>query len=82
MPSSQKTLPSISELKSATALLKGNDEQQYAVAAYYLGWDYAKVNKLTEARAILNEAAVIPGPVQQPVKDLLTKVNTARAAGK
>jgi len=77
-----KTLPSISELKSATGLLKGNDEQQYAVAAYYLGWDYAKVNKLTEARAVLSEAAGIPGPVQQPVKDLLTKVNTARAAGK
>jgi tetratricopeptide (TPR) repeat protein len=77
-----KTLPSISELKSATGLLKGNDEQQYAVAAYYLGWDYAKLNKLTEARAVLNEAAGIPGPVQQPAKDLLTKVNTARAAGK
>jgi tetratricopeptide (TPR) repeat protein len=77
-----KTLPSISELKSATTLLKGTDEQQYAVAAYYLGWDYAKVNKLTEARAVLNEAAAIPGPVQQPVKELLTKVNTARAAGK
>lgn len=77
-----KTLPSIGELKSATALLKGNDEQQYAVAAYYLGWDYAKLNKLTEARAVLNEAAGIPGPVQQPVKDLLAKVNTARAAGK
>lgn len=78
----QKTLPSISELKSATTLLKGNDEQQYAVAAYYLGWDYAKINKLTEARAILTDAAGIPGPVQQPVKDLLTKVNTARSAGK
>jgi len=78
----QKTLPSIGELKSATTLLKGNDEQQYAVAAYYLGWDYAKVNKLTEARAILNDAATIPGPVQQPAKDLLIKVNTARAAGK
>ena len=77
-----KTLPSVGELKSATALLKGNDEQQYAVAAYYLGWDYAKLNKLTEARAVLNEAAGIPGPVQQPVKELLTKVNTARAAGK
>jgi len=77
-----KTLTSIGELKSATTLLKGNDEQQYAVAAYYLGWDYAKLNKLTEARAVLNEAAGIPGPVQQPVKDLLTKVNTARAAGK
>lgn len=77
-----KTLPSVSELKSAITLLKGNDEQQYAVAAYYLGWDYAKLNKLTEARAVLNDAAGIPGPVQQPVKDLLIKVNTARAAGK
>jgi hypothetical protein len=78
----QKTIPSISELKSATALLKGNDEQQYAVAAYYLGWDYAKINKLSEARTVLSDAAVIPGPVQQPVKDLLMKVNSARAAGK
>ncbi|HEX3739725.1 MAG TPA: hypothetical protein VHV29_08355 [Terriglobales bacterium] len=77
-----KTLPSISELKSATALLKGNDEQQYAVAAYYLGWDYAKLNRLTEARAVLNDVAGIPGPVQQPAKDLLSKVNTARAAGR
>ena len=78
----EKTLPSIGELKSATALLKGQDEQQYAVAAYYLGWDYAKLNKLTDARAVLTQATEIPGPMQQPLKDLLTKVNTARAAGK
>jgi tetratricopeptide (TPR) repeat protein len=77
-----KTLPSISELKLATALLKGQDEQQFALAAYYLGWDYAKLNKLTEARAILTEAVAIPGPAQAPSKELLTKVNTARAAGK
>jgi tetratricopeptide (TPR) repeat protein len=77
-----KTLPSITELKSATALLKGQDEQQYAVAAYFLGWDYAKLNKLTEARAVLTDAAAIPGPMQPPVKELLTKVNSARAAGK
>jgi tetratricopeptide (TPR) repeat protein len=76
-----KTLPSIAELKSATSLLKGQDEQQYAVAAYYLGWNYAKLNKLTEARAILTETAAIPGPVQGPTKELLTKVNSARAAG-
>ncbi|HKW17636.1 MAG TPA: hypothetical protein VJO35_09030 [Terriglobales bacterium] len=78
----EKTLPSIGELKSAVTLLKGQDEQQYAIAAYFLGWDYAKLRKLTEARAILTDAAAIPGPMQQPVKDLLTKVNTARAAGK
>jgi hypothetical protein len=78
----EKTAQSITELKSATALLKGQDDQQYAVAAYYLGWDYAKANRLTEARAVLNEAAAVAGPVQQPAKDLLMKVNTARAAGK
>ena len=78
----EKTPASISELKSAVTLLKGQDDQQYAVAAYYLGWDYAKLNRLTEARAILSDASAIPGPVQQPVKELLAKVNTARAAGK
>lgn len=78
----EKTLSSITELKSAVALLKGQDEQQFAVAAYFLGFEYAKINKLTEARTVLNEAAAIPGPMQGPVKDLLTKVNSARAAGK
>ncbi len=78
----EKTAQSVSELKSATTLLKGQDEQQYAIAAYYLGWDYAKLGRLTEARAVLNEIAGTPGPVQQSAKDLLTKVNTARAAGK
>ena len=78
----EKTASSITELKSAVALLKGQDEQQYAVAAYFLGWDYAKTNKLTEARVVLSDAGAIPGPMQGPVKELLTKVNSARAAGK
>jgi hypothetical protein len=77
-----KTAQSIAELKSAVALLKGQDEQQYAVAAYFLGWNYAKLNRLTEARVILTDASAIPGPMQSPVKELLTKVNSARAAGK
>lgn len=77
-----KTTTSIAELKSAVTLLKGVDEQQFAIAAYYLGWDYAKLHQLTEARAILTEAAGISGPVQAPIKDLLGKVNSARAAGK
>lgn len=76
-----KTLPSITELKTATTLLKGEDEQQYAVAAYFLGWDYAKLNKIADAKAILNEAAAIPGSMQAPIKDLLTKVNSAKTAG-
>ena len=78
----EKTLPSIAELKTATRLLKGEDEQQYAIAAYYLGWDYAKLKRLTDSRAILTEGAAIPGPMQGAIKELLTKVNSARAAGK
>lgn len=77
----EKTAASVAELKSATALLKGQDEQQYAVAAYFLGWDYAKLNRLSEARVALTDAAAISSPVQQPSKDLLLKVNTARASG-
>lgn len=78
----EKTLPSITELKAASNLLRGEDEQQYAIASYYLGWDYAKLKRLSEARAILSEGARIPGPMQGAIKDLLTKVNSARAAGK
>src|SRR5579863_5945629 len=66
----EKTAASIAELKSAIALLKGQDEQQYATAAYFLGWDYAKLHQLSESRAVLTEAAAIAGPVQQPAKDL------------
>ena len=77
-----KTQPSIVELKSATALLKGEDEQQFALASYFLGWNYAKLNKLADARAALSEAAAIPGAMQSIIQDLLTKVNSAKAAGK
>jgi len=77
----EKTTQSITELKSATALLRGQDDQQFAVAGYYLGWNYAKLARLTDARNVLTEVVAIPGPVQQTAKDLLQKVNTKRAAG-
>jgi len=77
-----KTAAAIPELKSASALLKGQDEQQYAIALYRLGFAYAKLNKVSEARDVLTEAVKISGPVQQPAQDLLTKVNAARAKGK
>jgi tetratricopeptide (TPR) repeat protein len=78
----EKTTSAIPELKSAAALLKGQDEQQYARALYGLGFAYGKLNKLTEAREVLTEAVKIPGPLQAMSQDLLTKVNTARAKGK
>ena len=77
-----KTAAAIPELKSASVLLKGQDDQQYAIAMYRLGFAYAKLNRVSEAREVLQEAVTIPGPVQQPAQDLLTKVNASRAKGK
>jgi tetratricopeptide (TPR) repeat protein len=77
-----KTAASIPELKSAVGLLKGQDEQQYSIALYRLGFAYAKLNRLNEAREVLTEDAQISGPVQGMSKELLTKVNAARAKGK
>jgi tetratricopeptide (TPR) repeat protein len=78
----EKTAASIPELKTASVLLKGQDDQQYARALYGLGFAYGKLNKLTEAREVLIEAAKIPGPLQPMSQDLLAKVNSARAKGK
>jgi tetratricopeptide (TPR) repeat protein len=78
----EKTAAAIPELKAAAALLKGQENQQYAIAEYRLGFAYAKLSKVTEARDALNEAVKIPGPVRQPSQDLLTKVNAARAKGR
>jgi tetratricopeptide (TPR) repeat protein len=77
-----KTTAAIPELKSASALLKGQDDVAYATALYRLGYAYAKVSKNTEAREILSEAVKIEGPLQQPSRELLEKVNAARAKGK
>jgi tetratricopeptide (TPR) repeat protein len=76
-----KTTSAISEFKSASALLKGQDDQQYAGALYGLGSAYAKLSKLSEAREVLTEVVKIPGPLQAMSQDLLTKVNSARAKG-
>jgi len=77
-----KTAGAIPELKAASSLLKGQDEQRYAVAMYHLGFAYAKLNRVDDARTALTEAAHISGPIQQPSQDLLAKVNAARAKGK
>src|ERR1700674_2129627 len=77
-----KTVGAIPELKSASALLKGQDNQQYAIAMYRLGFAYAKLNRVSEARDVLQEENKIHGPVQQPAQELLLKVNAMRAKGK
>jgi tetratricopeptide (TPR) repeat protein len=77
-----KTVASITELKTAAGLLKGQDDLQYSIALYRLGFAYAKLSKLTEARETLTEAVKIQGPVQGMSQELLAKVNAARAKGK
>lgn len=78
----EKTAAAIPELKAASALLKGQDDQQYARALYGLGFAYGKLNKLTEAREVLTEAVKMQSPWQAMSQDLLTKVNSARAKAK
>jgi tetratricopeptide (TPR) repeat protein len=74
-----KAAAAIPELKSAVALLKGADEQQFAIAAYRLGFAYGKLNRMAEASEILQQAVKIQGPVQQLSRDLLAKVSGAPA---
>jgi tetratricopeptide (TPR) repeat protein len=76
-----KTAAAIPELKAATVLLKEQPDQE-ARPLYLLGFAYAKLRRVDEARQVLMQAVAIPGPVQKPAQDLLAKVNAARAQGK
>ncbi|MGB9074020.1 MAG: tetratricopeptide repeat protein [Terriglobales bacterium] len=78
----EKAAAAIPELKAAAALLKGQDDTSYATALYRLGWAYGKTNRIAEARAVLEEAIKIPGPLQGPSQELLNKVNSARTKPK
>ena len=73
-----KVAAAIPELKAAAVLLKGQDDVAYATVLYRLGWAYGKTKNVAEARAALEEAIKIPGPLQQPCRDLLNQVNSTR----
>ncbi|HXE91149.1 MAG TPA: tetratricopeptide repeat protein [Terriglobales bacterium] len=75
------TAAAIAELQKASSALK-NEAGAYAECLYYLGFAYAKLNRLTEARQALMQAAEINSPFRQPARDLLAKVNAARAKGR
>jgi Tetratricopeptide repeat len=78
----EKAAAAIPELKTGVSLIKGLDEQQYAIAGFRLGFAYAKLNRMAEAREILEEVVKIQGPVQQMSRDLLAKVGPAKAKAK
>ena len=77
-----KVAAAIPELKTAATLLKGQDDVAYATALYRLGWAYGKTKQIPEARAALEEAIKIPGPLQAPSEELLKQVNTTRTKPK
>ena len=72
-----KAALAVSDLKSAVALLK-EDPSQQQIALYRLGFAYAKLNKLPEAKEALTQAVAIDGPMKDASKDLLSKVSAAR----
>ena len=78
----EKVAAAIPELKAAAALLKGQDDVAYATVLYRLGWAYGKTKNVAEARVVLEEAIKIPGPLQQPCRDLLSQVNSTRTKAK
>lgn len=75
----EKAAAAIPELKEAAPLLK-NNAVDYSTALYGLAFAYAKLNRLPEAKATLTEAVNVQGPYQQPARDLLQKVNSAKPA--
>src|SRR5262249_24780667 len=77
-----KTAASVPHLKTAAALPKARDEGAYSAASCRLGYAYAKLKKVSEVCEVLTEAAAISVPTQQLSRDLLAKVNAARAKGK
>lgn len=74
----ERTAPAIAELQRAAPLLK-SDPSAYSTVLFRLGYANAKLNRLTAARAVLMEAVQIEGPFQQAARELLAKVNAARA---
>ena len=55
-----------------------DDKNSYSSTLYYLGFAYAKLGRLPEAKAVLNEAVTVEGPAQDLSRKLLVKVNEAK----
>ncbi|MCI0353841.1 MAG: hypothetical protein L0099_02205 [Acidobacteria bacterium] len=74
------TQGAIAELRKAADAL-AREPNALSVVLYRLGFAYAKLRRYTEAREVLTRGAAVDGPAQQLSRDLLVKVNAARAKG-
>jgi len=70
----------IPELKAAAGPLKEHEAAESRVL-YCLGFSYAKLRRLTEARLYLTQASSLPGPYQAEARKVLAQVNALRAKG-
>lgn len=76
----EKSAAAIPELKTACSMLKEHSDA-YPTALYRLAFAYAKTpGRLPDAKATLNELIAIPGPYQQPARDLMAQVQAASTA--
>lgn len=73
----EKTAAAIQELKTASAMVKG-DSAKYSVVLYRLGFAYAKDRQNANARQVLTEAAKVDGPFKDASKELLAKLGPSR----
>ncbi|HEY6306079.1 MAG TPA: hypothetical protein VI488_06410 [Candidatus Angelobacter sp.] len=75
----EKPASAIPELKTACSMLKDHSDA-YTAALYRLAFAYAKTpGRLADSKATLTELIAIPGPYQQPGRDLLAQVQAAAA---
>lgn len=73
----EKIAAAIPELKTAGSMLKDHMDA-YSGALYRLAFAYARTpGKLADAKATLTELISIPGPYQQPARDLMARVQAA-----
>ncbi len=73
----EKAALAVPELKQASLMLR-DDPAQYSTALYRLGYAYAKMNRVADAREALTKAANVNGPFQQAAKELLAKISKAK----
>ncbi|MGH9580950.1 MAG: tetratricopeptide repeat protein [Terriglobales bacterium] len=74
------TSAAVSELQKAEPVL-AEDPASHSVVLYRLGFALAKLRRYTESRQVLMQAVNVDGPAQELARDLLVKVNAARAKG-
>jgi len=77
----EKTAAAITELKTASTMLK-SDPAKYSITLYRLGFAYAKDKQNAAAKQVLTECVAVDGPFKDAARELLAKVNAAKAAAR